>query len=195
MTQVDRAPAQASARLLEYEAEDQFDMFFRASYRKLLKTALYAGAREQEAEDAISAAMEDVLSRWGQVDQPHAYARRAMLSHFYKARTRCLDRIRLRQVERGHVPCDDNDPALTVWEDQEWVDQMLASLPPTQRQVMDGVLADLTTAEISELLGKTPAAVRQNLHDARVRLKAVLLREQAEASPGSASVLSGKEAR
>lgn len=180
MTQVDNAaPVPGSAAAPPNPSEDEFTAFFRASYRRLLRTALYAGAGEQEAEDAISAAMEDILCRWSEVEYPYPYARRAMLNHFYKARTRGLDRIRQRQVERGDTPRDGVDTALTVWEDREWVDQLLTSLPPAQRQVMDGVLADLTTAEIGELLGKTPAAVRQNLAAARERLRAALLREHA----------------
>lgn len=183
MTQVDSAaPVPGSAAAPPNPSEDEFTAFFRASYRRLLRTALYAGAGEQEAEDAISAAMEEILCRWSEVEYPYPYARRAMLNHFYKARTRGLDRIRQRQVERGDTPRDGMDTALTVWEDRQWVDQLFASLPPAQRQVMEGVLADLTTAEIGELLGKTPAAVRQNLMAARRRLKAALFLDRAAPS-------------
>ncbi|WP_018503801.1 RNA polymerase sigma factor [Parafrankia discariae] len=192
MTQVDNAaPAPGSAAAPPNPSEDEFTAFFRASYRRLLRTALYAGAGKQEAEDAISAAMEDILCRWSEVEHPYPYARRAMLNHFYKARTRGLDRVRQRQVARGDTLQDGEDAALTVWEDRQWVDQLLASLPPAQRQVMEGILADLTTAEIGVLLGKTPAAVRQNLVAARRGLKAVLLQERAPFNHSPASPKKG----
>lgn len=168
----DPACTQANQRSLA------FGTFFVTNYDELLRVAMYVGAEEKEAEDAVSDAMEDLLRRWEMVERPYPYVRRAMLSHFYQERTRGLGRLRRRQLERGDLPRDGEDPALTVWEDKEWVDQLLAALTPAQRQVMEGVLADLTTAEIGDLLGKTPAAVRQNLCAARERLKALLLRER-----------------
>ncbi len=52
-------------------------VFFRGSYRKVLATVIAAGATLQEAEDAVSDAMQAVLQAWGRIESPLAYARRA----------------------------------------------------------------------------------------------------------------------
>jgi RNA polymerase sigma factor (sigma-70 family) len=51
---------------------------------------------------------------------------------------------------------------------------MLSALPPAQREVFELILAELDAKEIADLLGKTPATIRQNLAHARRRLKANL---------------------
>jgi DNA-directed RNA polymerase specialized sigma24 family protein len=58
-----------------------------------------------------------------------------------------------------------------VWEDQEWVVQVLSSLPAGQRAVMALVVDGFTPAEIAVRLGRSPAAVRQCLMAARRRLR------------------------
>ncbi len=52
--------------------------------------------------------------------------------------------------------------------------ELLEQLPPAQREVMACIVDDLRPAEIAELLGKNPAAVRQNLSAARRRLRKYL---------------------
>ena len=66
------------------------------------------------------------------------------------------------------------DGSPNVWEDWQWVAQMLSTLPSALREVFELVLAELDTKEIAGLLGKTPATIRQNLAHARRRLKANL---------------------
>jgi RNA polymerase sigma factor (sigma-70 family) len=73
------------------------------------------------------------------------------------------------------------DRELTVWEDQQWVRQLLESLPPMQRTVMALVVDEFTPAQVAEMLGKTPAAVRQTLRSARKHLKGKLREEDTEA--------------
>jgi RNA polymerase sigma factor (sigma-70 family) len=51
------------------------------------------------------------------------------------------------------------------------VAQQLSTLPAAQREVFELVLAELDTNEIADLLGKTPATIRQNLAHARKRLR------------------------
>jgi DNA-directed RNA polymerase specialized sigma24 family protein len=56
---------------------------------------------------------------------------------------------------------------------------MLNSLPAGQRSVMACIVDGFTPTEIAALLGRSPAAIRQSLHDARERLIETLQREQA----------------
>lgn len=81
-------------------APDGFTDFYRGGYRELIKAAMYAGATPHEADEATAAAMKEVLRRWGELDDPLAYARRAVVSNFVKEKTRNLDRVRRRQVEQ-----------------------------------------------------------------------------------------------
>ncbi len=177
-------------------AVQEFVAFFRAGYRELLKAAMYAGATKHQADEAAATAMRDVLRRWGELDDPLAYARRAVISNFIKEKTRGLDRVRRRQVELGAGTAEAReDPGLTVWEDREWVMQMLRSLPAGQRNAMAFIVDGFTPTEIAALLGRSPEAIRQSLHDARLRLKEALQRERAEQTPQSGTSPDRKEGR
>jgi len=148
-----------------------FEELFRSAYPSLLRDAIFAGGNAQEAEDAVSAALAEVFQRWDAIDNPRAYARRATISILIKNKQRGQRRLRDRLVARGEVPAGhDLDPGLAVWEQQEWVMQLLESLPPAQREVLACVMDMFTRQEIAQLLGKTEAAVRQNLHAARKSL-------------------------
>ncbi|WUI00925.1 sigma-70 family RNA polymerase sigma factor [Spirillospora sp. NBC_00431] len=150
---------------------------YRTEMRRLTKIAMAAGATVQEAEDAMQAALTDLVRRVraGQtIHSPRAYTRRAVLNYFINAAER--DRKhRRRLIDAGYShPEELDDPGLTVWEDKQFVTELLAELPPTQRQVLEHVMDGLTTSEISDLLGKKPATIRQNLKLARDRLRPAL---------------------
>jgi RNA polymerase sigma factor (sigma-70 family) len=152
-----------------------FEELFRDAYQALLRDAIFAGGNLHEAEDAVSAALEEVLRRWDRIDNPRAYARRATISLLIKNKARGQQRIRDRIIQRGEYPIEhDLDPGLTVWEEQEWVMQLLESLPPAQREVVACMVDMFPRKEIAQLLGKTDAAVRQNLCAARKSLVSYL---------------------
>jgi RNA polymerase sigma factor (sigma-70 family) len=97
-----------------------------------------------------------------------------VVSNFVKAKTRDAERL-LRTIAAGHVTPDvGEDSNFNVWEDEQWVAQMLNTLPPAQREVMAHVYDGLGPTEIAKLLGKTQETVRKNLQLARDRLKAKL---------------------
>jgi RNA polymerase sigma factor (sigma-70 family) len=155
-----------------------FADFYQTNYRELIKTAMYAGATRQEAEDVVSITMENVLQRWAEIDHPRGYARRAVISNLVKEKTRGLRRVRQRQAEHGLGSREKSEDAgLTVWEDRQWVRQVLDSLPDAQREVMALIFDGFAPSEVAALLDKTPGAVRQNLCAARQRLR-VTLREE-----------------
>jgi RNA polymerase sigma factor (sigma-70 family) len=146
-----------------------FEDFFRAAYRKLVACVMRLGATKDEAEDAVAASMTEVLRRWEEISDPLAYARTATRSNFIKEKTRRA-RLISRLIERGDVACGYQDAGLTVWEDTQWVKQTLDSLPPAQREAITGFMDEYSHVEIARLLGKDPAAVRQNFWAARKRL-------------------------
>jgi RNA polymerase sigma factor (sigma-70 family) len=152
-----------------------FEEFFRGAYQLLIRDVIFAGGNPHEAEDAVSAAMAEVFQRWDQIRNPRAYARRAAISNLIKNKERGSRRIMDRLIQRGDVPLEyDLDPGLMVWEQQEWVAILLKSLPPAQREVLACIVDTFTQQEIAQLLGKTEAAVRQNLCAARKRLMSYL---------------------
>src|SRR5215475_8294872 len=125
-----------------------FELFFQKTYRKLLRTVMYAGATKEEAEDATAAAMEEVLLRWVEVKNPFTYARTAAVRSFAREKERGLSRLRRRMVVQGQVPEDgDDNPLLVVWEDVQWVTTLLAALPPAQRQVMAFIVDGFSSSE------------------------------------------------
>ncbi len=175
-----------------------FTDLYTTHYPALLRTVMHIGATEHEAEDAVADAMAEVLRHWPRLTNPVAYARTAAASNFIKARTRGLDRIRRRMIERGiaSTPAAE-DPDLTEAENTEWVRQHLAALPPAEHAVMALTFDDYQPVEIAAILGKSQAAVRRNLHDARHRLMKILQQyEDGDGrKPDSSATPFGKEAR
>jgi RNA polymerase sigma factor (sigma-70 family) len=163
-----------------------FEEFFRDAYRPLLRDVVFAGWNPQEAEDAVSDALEEVLERWASIENPRAYARRAAISNLIKNKERGQARTQMRQIQRGDVPPEHYlDPGLLVWEQHEWVKQLLESLPPAQREVVAYMVDTFSQQEIALLLGKTEAAVRQNLRAARRRLAEYLAPTHGDKGVGS----------
>jgi hypothetical protein len=96
---------------------------FRARYRRLCAALMFVGATEAEAEDAVQGALEQLLRDWGKVREPQKWVPKVALRRFY------IDRL----MEKGDVmPEGDGDQQISVWEDRQWVDQMLKSLTPKQ---------------------------------------------------------------
>jgi RNA polymerase sigma-70 factor (ECF subfamily) len=157
-----------------------FSPFFRQHFGLLMRHVLYLGGTIHDAEDAAQAAMMELLRRWQDIDDKLPYAKRVAINAFFKARTRGLDRVRTRQLETGNASPEARiDGNLVLWEDSEWVVGLLTALPPRQREVMAFVVDDFSPAEIAQMLGRTPTAVRNNLRAARERLALDLRRWRA----------------
>lgn len=151
------------------------ERFYRDSYPILVADLLWLGVHRGEVDDAISAGVLAALNHWDTIESPRAYVRAAAFNHVVRDRQRGQWRIVARLVERGMVRFGAGpETEQVIWEQEEWVKEVLASLPPAQREVMACVVDALRPHEIAELLGKNPAAVRQNLRAARERLKQYL---------------------
>jgi RNA polymerase sigma factor (sigma-70 family) len=149
-----------------------FEAFYRENWRRLVRIAVYLGAIQDDAEDAAEETMTEVFQRWGDIESPLAFARRAVVSHFLKEKTRGTERVRRRLVERGErLQEGQQDARLTLWEDRQWVTQLLRSLPPTQRDVMAFIVDEFSPTEVATLFGSNPPAIRQNLLAARRQLQ------------------------
>jgi RNA polymerase sigma factor (sigma-70 family) len=189
-TAVAQAVTSLTPGILPRPAPDGYEEFFREAFREAIRAAMYAGATLEEAKDAAAEALTRMLLHWERIRRrkgPLAYARKAAVHHFINATTRGPDRTARRMVERGHVSRQEGaeDSELTRREDEEWVADMLSSLPPAQREVMELFVEGLDLDEIAAVLGKTKEAVRQNLCYARRRLRELIANgEQRQAPPG-----------
>jgi RNA polymerase sigma factor (sigma-70 family) len=147
-----------------------FQTFYRREYRLLLKTVMAAGGTLEEARDAVGETIVEMWRRRAEISNFGAYASKAVLTNFKKQRMRDRNGLE-RAVKGGHLTLDIQECVeLTVWEDKQWVDQLVCSLPPAQREVVEVVLGGLEIDEISELFGRRPATIRRNLERARRRL-------------------------
>jgi RNA polymerase sigma factor (sigma-70 family) len=171
--------------------------FCREHYRKLVAITMYVGATKEEAQEAAAGAIADLVGAWGRPDDPLKWARRAAINHFYKEKTPGPERDRNRLVEKGAATAEGDDhQQLLLWEDRHWVDQMLEPLPQKQKEAMKLVTEGYTPKDIATLLGRTPEAVRQNLLEARRRLRREMQQEPAgEQQLGSTARSSRKKAR
>lgn len=153
-----------------------FENFYRHEYRLLLEVVMLIGGTLDEAHDTVNQTMETLIPRWAKIRHPHKYVRVAVVSNFIKYKKR--DRQGLQKaVEGGYLVQEAHDcPELTVWEDKQWVEQLVSSLPRAQREATEAILEGLTIEEIAEELGRTPEAIRKSLERAKHRLG--LLREE-----------------
>ncbi|WP_165495326.1 RNA polymerase sigma factor [Actinomadura roseirufa] len=155
------------------DVEEEFTAFFRQHYRGVVGLILLLGGSREEGEDAAQHAFADAYKKWRTLRTPSAWVRMAARNRFYKERSR--DRglkqraIALHTMTRSD---DEADQDLTAqWVDLNWIEQILAELPPAQRRILSYIFEGLSTKQIAELLGKNEPNVRSHLRHARNRLK------------------------
>jgi RNA polymerase sigma factor (sigma-70 family) len=148
----------------------EFEEFFRTHYRRLLMAVIIlANGEVQEAEDALQSALISASRDWRSIKYPRAWICTAARHNLIKARRPHQHETPVALQEGAGEPGRVADQE--IWEQQEWVTEILKPLTPPEREVMDLILDGLRPAEIAPLLGKTSEAVRQNLCAARKRLK------------------------
>jgi RNA polymerase sigma factor (sigma-70 family) len=156
--------------------------FFRAHYRDLVRHLMYRGASKEDAQDAVGESLETLLRHWDTVEDPLAWSKTVAFRIFLKKR-RHLARECLTAVGDDGADLEFDDPALSLWEDREWVMQWLKGLPPRQAEVIALMVDGWTRAEISDFFDRAPEAIRQSIHEARKRLRPTL-RDDGAADPG-----------
>ena len=146
-----------------------FERFFGAEYRRLCEALLLLAGNPLEAEDVAQEAMTRVLERWDRVasmESPVGYLYRTAMN-VHRNRLRSL----AARTRRSFLETPGPDPGATVGEQQD-VRRALANLSAKERQAL--ILTDwleLDAAEVGEVLGIKPNAVRVRLHRARTNLR------------------------
>jgi RNA polymerase sigma factor (sigma-70 family) len=152
-----------------------FEAFWLERYRYHCTVLMTIGASLADAEETISYLAEDILKKntWDTLSNPRAWVRKALLRIYIDQRKR-QRRGRELEIKKHLIPESYLDDGLNVWEDRQWVAQMLRPLSPAQRAVVELIVDGLRPWEIADLLGKTPETIRQHLAHAREKLKANL---------------------
>jgi RNA polymerase sigma factor (sigma-70 family) len=155
----------------EWKAEEEFEAFFNEHYASLLIFATWWGRDPHDADDAVERVMVYIGQHWATIRDPVAYARRAVTRAVLNVR-RDRGRDRYILVPDDQLPEQAQDASdFDQLEGQEWVDDLLGKLPPTQRAVLSRYLDGLSMNEIAAELRKSESTIRQNLKLARDRLR------------------------
>jgi RNA polymerase sigma factor (sigma-70 family) len=130
----------------------------------LLRLAyLLTGSREQ-SEDLVHAAFASALPRWGDIEQPLPYLRRAVLNRAADQHRRAARERAIQAPEPVTYP-----PEI----DETWT--VIQQLSPAQRAVVIlRFYEDLPLVEIAALLERPPATVRSDLKRALRHLRKAL---------------------
>lgn len=125
------------------------------------------GATPETAADIVQDTMLQAYRKWDQIEHPLAWARK-VASREYGRRIAAVDEV----ASTDGRPLFRLDSDTEMWEQRYDIMQLLAALPPRQRQVMAWKLEGCKPSEIAEVLGMEPAAVRASLMKARRQLAA-----------------------
>ncbi|GAA1381130.1 hypothetical protein GCM10009661_57060 [Catellatospora chokoriensis] len=174
------APRRPVEGPLEAEAQqngipDWFEDFYRSHYRDLVRAAGAAlvrwGLDRCEAEDVVHEVFARQIKRgkWDHIEAPLPYFVRAVVN-----RTESEARLALRRAKPSDTIADASNGTLSdleQWMDDQWVADLLATLTPARRKVMNLVLEGLSGPEIAASLGANEKTVRSTIRHARKRLQ------------------------
>ena len=151
---------------------EPFEDFVRASRLRLTGLAYSLTGDRTIAEDIVQEALLATHQSWTEVEQPLAYARRAV-TNLCASRVRRLGRERRALSrwfgQRSSAAFTELEPA----DAEFW--RAVTDLPPRQREVIAlHYVEDLPIADIAAALEISPGTVKSTLHDARRSLAATL---------------------
>jgi RNA polymerase sigma factor (sigma-70 family) len=148
-----------------------FVMFYSEHLAILTRFVMRLGASPYEAAEAAHVAFVEAFPKWSQITSPRAWLR-TVAARAYLRQTRLRDQPTdtIPDQPGGKCPLE----AVVLKDEEQHVYAALGTLPPRQRQVMAWHLDGFSHTEISDELGITVEAVRQNYARARASLKRAL---------------------
>jgi RNA polymerase sigma factor (sigma-70 family) len=158
--------------------EREFARFYREFVTRLVAYLVYQGATTPLAADIAQDAMIVAYRRWPEITSPKAYVYSVAYREFLR------QALAPTELPVGEVP----EPSAILprpeeteaWLQERQIVQMLRALPPRQRQVLALTIDGWAPAEIAEMLGIDPRAVRSNLRKARRRASELRRRTEEE---------------
>lgn len=155
--------------------EDQLRELVHARGNSLLRYAYVLCGDQTRAEDLVQSAITRTFARRGNVDDPEAYVRRAILTGY-------LDEQRRTGLFHRRRPLIASTAAYRIEESLDArrdLETALAKLSPQQRACLTlRYLCDQTVDEIARLLNCSPGNVKRHLHDGTQRLRNALEHQQ-----------------
>ena len=158
----------------EPTAANSFDRLYQDEHIGLLRFAYLLCGDHHAAEDAVAEALARTWPRWrrGDVDDPRAYVRRAIVNELRGRARRASVRRRHddKRVVARAVPLVDHDAT-----ERDAVHAALLRLPLRQREaVVLRVYEDRSEQETAELMGVSPGTVKTHVHRALEQLRVLL---------------------
>jgi RNA polymerase sigma-70 factor (ECF subfamily) len=151
---------------------DDFELFYAATQRKLLRAVVAVTGDPQDAQDCLQEAYTRAAMRWRSVaraDSPEAWVRRVALNLAFDGHRRRMVRRRVHAITRA--------PAAAPGPDVTSVDVVRAvrALPREEQEVIiRHHLLDLSVADTARELGRPEGTVKAQLVRARSRLTELL---------------------
>lgn len=145
---------------------DTFSDVYGAQYAPLVRLAYVTTGNLQAAEDVVQEVFTGLYHRFGEIEEPGAYLRRAVVS-------RCVSWHRRKTLERRYAERTGPPPPVApLGPDGTAVRAALARLKPRQRAaVFLRYYLDLPEAEIARALDCRPGTVKSLLHRAFALLR------------------------
>ncbi|MFC7533239.1 RNA polymerase sigma factor [Actinoplanes sp. GCM10030250] len=159
--------------------------FFKQEMPGMVKFAWARLGTRQDGEDAACNAMFELARRWDKIDKPRAYVWQVLRNEIKKmsaaaGRTIAYPPDVMAELAGAAADGDFDDQQGT-----QWVNEHLASLPPTQHDVMHlRVVNGLNIEETARFLSKSKDTVRQHHAQARKTLKSRMPRRPGSGTAG-----------
>jgi RNA polymerase sigma-70 factor (sigma-E family) len=148
-----------------------FDEFVLGHSGRLLRSAVLLLGDREDAEDLLQEVLERMYAAWQRIDDPTAYAHRAVLR---AAINRWRRRRRRPQVPLGTHDVATSDPTASVSEREPVLDA-LRCLPARQRAVLVlRYFEDLSEAQVADVLGCSTGTVKRHASRGLQRLRDLL---------------------
>jgi RNA polymerase sigma-70 factor (sigma-E family) len=151
--------------------EAEFRTFVEANGATLLHTARLLTGDHYRGEDLVQTALTKVYLKWGRIDAPLAYARRALVNaHIDQSRRRWWGERPTETLPETVTPPGSGDT--TAADSRDELRRMLAGLAPKERAVI--VLryyCDLSEQETAATLGLPVGTVKSSCSRALTRLR------------------------
>ncbi|KOU26443.1 hypothetical protein ADK52_09210 [Streptomyces sp. WM6372] len=145
-----------------------FEAFYTREMTRVTVFLMNLGASSYEAADATHEAFLKLLpDKWRTLEHPGAYLRKiAYRNYLGQASSRTLPTDPVPDRPGGTCPVE----WVILTDEQQHMLDLLAELPPAEREAIAWSLDGFSHEETAQLLGKKPEAVRQAYKRARMRL-------------------------
>jgi RNA polymerase sigma factor (sigma-70 family) len=150
----------------------EFREFYLENFANFVSFAFLVGnfRTRAEAEDIVQEVLVKVLPHWSSIQEPRGY----VLSAIRRAAWASARRSRMYRAVLSEDIAEMADPSdeLALHEAGIWVNEILGTLPPRQREAVAlHYQAGLPIAEVSERMEMSPVSVRSTLRHAREKLR------------------------